>query len=442
MHVLIVDDERNFSEILINELPGAWGKRAVESVAEARQALGEDTFDVVILDLRLPDGSGLELLGDLKSQANPPEVFVLTGHGTIADAVEAMRLGVTDFITKPAGLERLESLIRAAAGRRGIETELTVPVETFDLLPPNLRRLAAQVAPLADTDLPLLIQGESGVGKDWFARFLHAASPRSQRPFVAINCAAIPEALFESEFFGFERGAFTGAEKSKAGYLEAADRGTIFLDEVGDLSAAAQAKLLRFLDSGEYYRVGSARPLHADVRVLSATNADLGERIVARTFRSDLYFRLNGFRIVIPPLRERPEDVLHFAREKVTQAGKRLTPAAEARLLGWGWPGNVRELMLALQRAIAFAGRHHEVAEAHLSLALSGRAGWEAPAPTGADPSSDALELETVIEAHILRVLRMVEGNKAKAAELLGIDPKTLYRRLKAMRERGLLPDE
>ncbi len=432
MNLLIVEDESNFREILVNELPDTWRKFAAASLAEGRRLLNEQNIDVVVLDLRLPDGSGLDLLKEMRQRVDPPEVFVLTGHGSVPEAVEAMRLGVFDFVTKPVGLDRVENLIRAAGLRRGLAVDERARDTQFAdrFLPPNLRALGRQVANLARTDIPILILGESGVGKDRFAQFIHRLSARSAEPYVTLNCAAIPENLLESELFGFEKGAFTGAVTAKPGFIETAHAGTLFLDEIAELSLPAQAKLLRTLDTGEYYRVGSVSPHKADIRFVAATNKDLKDMIQDERFREDFFFRINGFCVRIPPLRERPEDVAHISREQLSRMGKQLEPSAIMALAEHPWPGNVRELLLVLQRAVALSAGTDTIAEADIRTALGSEF------RPRCDRQTD-YSLESAVRRHIRSVLEVAEGNQAQAARLLGIDPKTLYRKLKDMKEDG-----
>jgi DNA-binding NtrC family response regulator len=423
MRLLLVEDEPNFTKILMAELPAAWEKHAVSRLQDAKQILREKDFDVAVLDLKLPDGEGLELVSMLQHHLTPPEVLVLTGHGSVQEAVRAMRMGVSDFITKPIGLEKLESLIRAAALRRDPSLGTATNEYLADFLPPSLRALGQQVLQLAATDIPILILGESGVGKDRFAQFVRLASSRAAQPMVALNCASIPENLLESELFGYEKGAFTGAHVRKQGLLQTAHQGTIFLDEIAELSMVAQAKLLRFLDTGEFYRVGSVTPSQVDVRLISATHCNLEKAIEDGKFREDFFFRINGYRTCIPPLRERPSDIEFIARAYFTSRKVKVHDDAMEMLIEYRWPGNVRELLLRLQRIEAVLGGMRNVTVAHVGQALD--------KPLSNAHTADDLSLETATLRHIRRVMRLTDGNRAHAARLLGIDPKTLYRKLK-----------
>ncbi len=335
--------------------PGRW--------AIALHLLEEREPDVVLLDLVLPDGSGLDVLRQCREAASPAEVIVLTGYATVETAIEAMKLGAYDYLTKPTRMEELELLVAKAAEKATLRREnerlraqldhLT-PVEGIVTQDAAMKELLEMVARVAASDIPVLIQGETGSGKELVARALHRNSPRNGQAFVAINCSAVSEGLLESELFGHERGAFTGATDRKAGLLEVADRGVLFLDEVGDVSAGVQVKLLRAIETGEFLRVGGIRPVRVDVRVVSASHKDLRAAVEVGQYRQDLYHRLNGVTLRLPPLRERAGDVsllsTHFLAE-FSGGAKRFSARCIEVLTSYSWPGNVRELRMVVQRA-------------------------------------------------------------------------------------------
>jgi len=435
IRVLVADDERNLRELLVRELTRKG--HAVAGVPDGQAALDrlkEEVPDVLLLDMKMPQLTGIEVLRILNDQPEAPQVIVMTGFQEVATAVEAMKLGAYDYLTKPARIEELDILVRKAAekGRlirqnvalraqldpgattsRGI---ITANAKMHDVL-----RVIDRVAP---TDSSVLILGDSGTGKELVARAVHERSPRAAQAFVPIHCGALPREVLESELFGHEKGAFTGAVNAKPGLMELADGGTLFLDEIGEMEPDSQVKLLRVLESRAFFRVGGTRPRTIDMRLVAATNRDLAEAIKANEFRQDLYYRINTITVSLPPLRERPEDIRllveHFLEQNSVYGRKRLGPAVLEHLERYEWPGNVRELQHAIQRAVILSTGEEIHAD---DLPADVRGGQTPVAPASGS-------LEEVERLHIIATLRQVGGHRAKAATLLGIDPKTLYRKI------------
>jgi two-component system nitrogen regulation response regulator NtrX len=401
---------------------------------------------VVLLDVRLPDGDGLELLEEIMTSAPETVVIMMSGHATIDLAVRATRLGAWDFLEKPVSLERLLVLLRnatasrmLAAENRRLQTPWASPIVGRS---PAIAELLAQIARAGPSSARVLIQGEHGTGKELVARALHAASPRRAGPFVAVNCSAIPEELIESELFGHERGAFTGATQSRRGRFEEAHGGTLFLDEVGDLSPRAQTKLLRVLQESELTRVGGNRPIRVDVRVIAATNRDLAAAIRGGSFREDLYFRLAVIPLTVPPLRERREDIAalveHFATQIARETARRprpFAPAALELLRRYAFPGNVRELRNLVERLIIMAPGERIGAD-QVRAVLPGAAAAAAAAAGGEPRLGEAVreferrQIEAALEAE--------GGNMTRAAARLGLERSHLY---KKMRKLGWPPE-
>ncbi len=444
--ILLVDDEENLctaaEKILVKE---NYTVTSVNSDGAAFTRLQNDHPDLVITDLALPDQDGLAVLRRAKELHPAVEVIVITGHGTVEKAVEAMRLGAYDFIEKPLDRAALIKTVAKALEKQRLTAEnlrLRGELEQTrgeDALignsPPiqTLKKLLRQIAP---TDVSVLIQGESGTGKEIVADILHALSPRKRQPIVKISCAAIPETLLESELFGYERGAFTGAGNTKAGKFELADGGTLFLDEIAEMSPQLQAKLLRVLQDGRFQRLGSTRDIQIDVRIISASHVDLPKAIADKKFREDLYYRLNVVHITIPPLRERPEDIPlladHFLRKYSPRMHKEvrvIAPSAIDQLLAHPWPGNVRELENSIQRAIAVATDD----TIHSLILCAPGPGSIAPAGIQTYGSSLTMPVGTTLaqaeERLIAETLAQCQGDKEKAAKLLGVSSRTLYRR-------------
>ncbi len=442
IRVLVVDDDQAIREALSRTLE-KFGYEVV--LAEDGQAgldrIREGGIHILLVDLLMPKVSGQDLLRAAKSLAPDVEVIVITGHGTVEDAVEAMKEGAYDFITKPFRRVQLERTIKRAAEKQTLVLQNRRLQQSLDEMrgagqivgtSAVMRRTLDLVGQIAPSTATVLIQGESGTGKELIAHAIHQGSPRRERAFIRVNCAALPETLLESELFGYERGAFTGAVARKEGRFELADGGTLFMDEIGDLSPATQAKLLRVLQEGEFERLGGTRTLRADVRLVAATNSDLPALVRERRFREDLYYRLNVITIRVPPLRERVEDIPllahHFLRRYAEKNAKTIsgfTDEALDLLQAHAWPGNVRELENVIERAVVLT---------HKSLISP------ADLPETLVPSEQASRqlvisigtpLEEVEDRLIEETLRHTKGDKTLAARLLGIATRTIYRRMK-----------
>lgn len=441
--LLLVDDDDTFRLVLAREL----GHRGfdVAMASSGREALRDMEVaqpDIILLDLQLPDRSGMEVLDAVKDLSPGSEVIMLTGHGSMDTAIRAIRAGAFDYVSKPCPLDELEVRIQRALERQALNRRTTVlergltPRDPGDWLVGQSRgflkllQLTERVAP---TDSTVLITGETGSGKEMVAKLLHSRSSRAKRPFVVVECAALQEELLQSELFGHERGAFTGADRRKAGLFEVADGGTIFLDEIGEVSPSTQVKLLRVLDTGSFRHVGGTQEIRVDVRVVAATNRDLDTWVAKGLFREDLYYRLSTIILRLPPLRERGEDVDLLADHFVTLLNnrfglqKRIGSEARQLLREHDWPGNVRELLHAVERAL-IVSEGDEIASQHLPRALR-----FAKAPARRSNGSRALpSLEELEREHIERVLDSVEGHRGRAAAILGISERNLYRKLKA----------
>jgi len=443
IRVLVADDERNLRELMVREL-GRKGHE-VDDVGDGEAALArlqEASYDVVVLDMKMPKREGIEVLRELQALAEPPQVIVMTGFQEVSTAVEAMKLGAYDYLTKPTKIEELDIVIRKAAEKGQLVRDneaLRAHAPGGEPASGILTKSAAMQAALrivervAPTDSAVLILGDSGTGKELVARAIHELSHRAQRPFVPIHCGALPREVFESELFGHEKGAFTGAVGTKPGLVELADGGTLFLDEIGEMEPDSQVKVLRALETGTFFRVGGTRPRRVDVRLVAATNRDLAEAMKTGAFRQDLYFRINTIAVKLPPLRERREDIAllatHFVGTTAAYGVKRLSPRVLAALEAYDWPGNVRELLHAIERAVILS-KAEEIQPEDLPPEVLG-----APAAAAAPGGS----LEQIERQHIVATLRQVSGHRGKAAALLAIDPKTLYRKIIAY---GIAQDE
>ena len=434
--IAIVDDEENVGASLRLVLEGAGYRVDVcRTAGEFRRRLPRLHADAYLLDVRLPDGSGLELL-PLVAEGRAP-VIMISGHGTIADAVAATRAGAFDFLEKPLGRDRLLLVLKHALGQAALQQENARLRELVGDGPrmigssPAFRRAVEQATQVARSDARVLLAGESGTGKELLAAHIHHSSPFSTGPFVKVNCAAIPVDLLESELFGHEKGAFTGATASRKGKFELADGGTIFLDEVGDLHEASQAKLLRVLQEGEFQRVGGEETRHVSVRVISATNQDLPVRVAGRTFREDLYYRLSVVPIRVPPLRERPDDIRplseYFVEEFCRRNNfkpKRVEEAVFEEFRAYRWPGNIRELRNVVERMAILAPDPITVDAVPVEIRLSRQAG---PASTLEETRAQA-ERETIRHA-----LEQAGWNVTAAARALGIERTRLHKRMRAL---------
>jgi two-component system response regulator AtoC len=452
--LLIVEDE----PVLLRNLAKAfesrgWTARQAVSLAEARRAAAETAPDVVLLDLRLPDGSGLELLGELAATTPDLPVIMMTGHGSVADAVEAMKRGARDFVQKPLELEEIRLKVERALGAARQQREIAYYRERDHIAgsivgeSEAIRRLHGLVERLARaTSGPrgpaptVLLLGETGTGKGLVARALHAAGGRRDRPFIEVNCTALPETLMEAELFGHERGAFTDARTARAGLFEAADGGTLFLDEIGHISPALQSKFLKVIEEKTVRRIGAAAARAVDVHVIAATSRDLEAAVRLGEFGEDLYQRLAVAVIRIPPLRERGSDVVVLARHFLAAAASRygspprsFSAAAEAALQAHGWPGNVRELANAMERAVLFSDAETlEPADLGIDPAAAAQ-GRVAAGPSGAvvvELPEGGLALEAVERALLAAALNKADGNQSAAARLLGVSRDTLRYRM------------
>jgi two-component system response regulator AtoC len=436
IRVLVVDDEEPLRRLLKKEL--ARKGFAVEVARDGKTALDilkENTFDILLLDIIMPGIDGISLMKKLRTDPASPAIIVLTGRATVETAVEAMKHGAYDYLTKPYKLDELVIIINRAYeyGRLSIKSRLLqqelvrkeTPAE-FICASRQMKDILVLVRKIAPTDSPVFIQGESGTGKELVANTIWQHSKRSDFPFIALNCAALSENLIESEIFGHEKGAFTNAYQTKYGIVEVADKGTLFLDEIGEMPLGPQAKLLRFLDSGEFRRVGSNKTLRVNVRLIAATNKELIELVKKGGFREDLYYRLNVINITIPPLRERTDDIpglaAHFLVKYSRKMSKQIegfTSKAMGILGNYSWPGNVRELENVVERAVILCDAE-KIDSEDLSITV------QPLKVLSANPS-----LEEIEKNYILRVLKEANGNQSKASQTLGIDRKTLYLKLK-----------
>jgi DNA-binding NtrC family response regulator len=455
--VLLVEDKHELRAMLRKALERSG--YAVDEAADGNAAierLRARRYLVVLTDLKLPGSSGIDVLR-ASAQADPTvAVILMTAYGSIEEAVTAMKEGAFDFIQKPVDLDHLKLLVERAARQQELIRENLVLREEYSArygFPrivgehPAMKRISEQVQRVAATDSTVLLLGESGTGKELFARAIHHLSARRDGPFVALNCAAIPEGLVETEIFGHERGAFTGAGARRLGRLEMAHRGTLFLDEIGELPAAMQAKLLRVLEERRFERVGGTAAIEVNVRILSATNRDLRAAVAAKAFREDLWFRIAAVPLEIPPLRERGADVLllaeHFLekyRREFRKPGLALDDEAKRRLGEYAWPGNVRELQNTIERA-AILARSETIAAADLRLPAPQPTTAEMPEgmlPAGFDWSGTLEEVAGRAQSHverflISRALAEAKWNKTRAAELLGVSYKTLLAKIRAL---------
>lgn len=440
--ILIVEDDRNQADAVSEALQRVGHECVVVTAPRRASAILESrSFDLVITDLMMQDLDGMDILRAVKSINPTTEVIVITGHASIETAVGAIRQGAYDYIEKPLNVEVLRDRVSKALERRRLVAqtkELSAQLdERFGFAGvvgnnPQMRRVVEIARQIAPTNTTVLITGESGTGKELIARAIHNNSPRRHRNFVALNCAALSEGILESELFGHEKGAFTGAAALRRGRFEYADGGTLFLDEVGDMPMSTQIKLLRVLEDGEIMRVGSNDPIRVDVRLISATNRDLNAAIAEKAFREDLYFRLKVVTLALPPLRERAEDIAlladYFMKEFSRQHGKTITalsPAALQALQAYTWPGNVRELRNAVETMVALAqGNTLDVQQLPPEIPGAVR-----PGPSAA--SLGTMTLEEAERQLIANALRATEGNRQEAARRLGIGERTLYRKIK-----------
>ena len=438
--LLIVDDEPDFLEPAFRYFQRQ-GYRVV-AAANAEQALALQTkqhFHVAVLDQNMPGMNGLDLLERLRYEDEELKVVMLTGGGSISSAVDAMKRGAMDYLSKPFGLDDLDRLIRRAARSQTLEREnkhlkrqLAQSQSNKPLIGQSagiveVKRLVERIAPC---DKPVLILGESGTGKELVARAIHAQCPLANRPLVVINCAALPESLLESELFGHEKGAFTGATDAKSGLFEVADGGTLFIDEFGELAGGLQAKLLRVLEDGSMRRIGSVKERRVKVRLIAATNRDLAKEVAAGRFREDLYYRVNVLSIQIPPLRERLDDIPLLLEHMLGNQWK-LGPGVLDLFQSVDWPGNIRQMVNALERAKILAD--DSIIELHNlppELLKAAHNPVDVQETAHVTAIGDAVPMDSISKMHVTEVLRRNNGNKAKAARELGIARRSLYRML------------
>ncbi len=448
--ILVVEDKPSMRQMLLDTLAAeAYPADGVDSAEEALSRLRGERYDLVLTDVQLPGMSGFDLLAAVREQEPLLPIVLLTAFGTVEGAVRAMKEGAYDFLTKPVDVDRLLIVVqRALEKRRIVADNLVLREELRERLDPpvivgeaeSIRATLATARKAAATDATVLLLGESGTGKELVARAIHHASPRAALPLVTVNCATIPKDLLENELFGSEKGAFTGADRRKLGRFELADRGTIFFDEIGDLPIELQSKLLRVLQERQFERVGGTKPVFVDVRVIAATNKSLREEVKRGAFREDLFYRLNVIPIELPPLRERPGDVVLIARWFVAQLSRelrkpeaRLTSAALDRLARYSWPGNIRELRNTIERALILAERP-EIDLAEIALHDEEPDDEAAAVAVGAATGLSAAKRETIRRFEVTTIRRVLEetkGNKAEAARRLSLSYKSLWSKVK-----------
>lgn len=436
IQILVIDDEDPIRNLLARmiELEGykVWKASDCQS---ALKLLKAQPFDVVLCDVFLPDGNGVDFIREIKKHRPEAEVILLTAHGNIPDGVQAIKNGAFDYITKGDDNRKIiPTISRAVDEVEKKKGKVAPPVSySFDSIigsSNGLKQAVALARKVADTDVPVLLTGETGTGKEVFSHAIHYASPRSQYPIMAINCSAFSKDLLESELFGYKAGAFTGAMKDKPGLFEVANHGTVFLDEIGEMAFDLQARLLRVLETGEYIKVGDTKPTKVDVRIISATNRDLKKEIENGHFREDLYFRLSVFQIHLPPLRERKEDIEMLAETflkrfstKLKKEIKGMTSEVVDILTGAEWRGNIRELKNVMERSAIVCDEEVTVQDLPIDLQCAGM---------DEEQGKEEFELAVIEQKHITKVLQYTRGNKTEAARLLKIGLATLYRKIEA----------
>lgn len=447
--VLLVDDDGAYREVMAGELNRlGYEVTAVASGEEALRRVAASEPEVVLLDLRLPGMNGLEVLKSVHADAPATEVIMMTGHGSIDTAIESVRIGAFDYVVKPCPLDELDVRIQRALERRTLrqrtnllERALTPPDlgSSFIGNSPEFCRMLNVITRIAPSDATVLITGETGSGKERVAKMIHARSPRSEKPFVVVECAALQENLLQSELFGHERGSFTGADRAKPGLFEVAHGGTIFLDEIGEISPAVQTTLLRVLDTSTFRHVGGTKEIHVDVRVLTATNRDIGAMVRQGHFREDLFYRLSTITLEVPPLRARGEDIKLLAEHFVAALNERFGSTRQISeetmqlLRRHNWPGNVRELLHVVEAALLLC-EGSSIQPEHLPAALRGSK--PVPLASVANHNSQVPTLQEAERTHIRAALEASNGHRGNAARILGISERNLYRKL---REHNLL---
>ena len=448
--VLVVEDDDAMRELLVEELGDAgYRVRAAPGGHQGLELARSERMDLVITDLRMPDLDGFDLIRDVGALPDPPHIVMITAFGSIETAIKAVKLGAYDYITKPFELEELlllvektlaERTLRRQVARLQREVERQFGFENVIARSEAMKEVLGLVGRIATSTASVLITGESGTGKELIARAIHYNSPRTKAPFVAVNLAAVPETLIESELFGHKRGAFTDARTDRIGLFAEADTGSIFLDEIGELALPLQAKLLRVLQEHELRPLGSTKTQRIDVRVIAATNRNLESMLADGSFREDLYYRLNVIQVDLPPLRSRPEDVIPLAEHFLAGVGQRqdpprrfrIAPEAQQLLLAYAWPGNVRELHNVLERGVALARGDELRADD-----LPGHVRERKPGDFLAAAVARRMTMADLEREYIERVLEDEGGNKTRAAQRLGLDRKTLYRKLDEYARQG-----
>lgn len=434
--ILIVDDEASVRESLKDWfLEEGFIVDAASCGKEALEKMAQTNWDLFFIDMKMPGMSGLELQERIKKINPNSTIIIITAYASVESAILAMKMGAYDYITKPFDPEYLALLVRNAMERNKLVEESSRLKQSLDQTSstkkiigesPNIKRVIELIEVVSETDSTVLIRGESGTGKELVARAIHANSKRRYAPMITINCGALPESVLESELFGHEKGAFTGAQYSRKGKFEMADGGSIFLDEIGNISPKIQMELLRVLEEKKFYRVGGSKEISADFRVISATNTDLEAAMGCGEFRGDLYYRLNVFSIEIPPLRDRHDDIellathfLNYYSSSMNKKQKKMNPAALDACLNYSWPGNVRELENAMERAMVIC-QGDEILPIHLPFTQNGK-----------QLNQTLISLEQVQKEHIKSLLQKTDWNITKTASLLGIDRVTLYNKIK-----------
>jgi DNA-binding NtrC family response regulator len=456
--VIVIDDEPIIRRSLELQLRGSRLTVALcSTIKEAEKYLAKDSFDLMFVDVRLPDGDGTDLLTRLANRPDKPLIVMMTGYGTIESAVNCIRIGAFDYIIKPFAASQIDVILKKAENYdQAVKVSQILVQESTDSAPligdgPAMQRLRGMIQKVASTDATVLLSGENGTGKELVAAEIFRLSGRSKNPFIRVNCAAISETLIESEFFGHERGAFTGATEKREGRFELANDGTILLDEISEVSLKLQAKLLRVLQEREFERVGGNRTIKVNVRVLATTNRILQKAVERGEFRQDLYYRLNVFPIVVPPLRDRKEDLAQLSRVFLARIARRngsepplLTPQTLKILHAYDWPGNVRELQNVMERAVILTEPGQEITphilEPMFPIELLGQA-WvsETVADGGTEPKEMSfpeiiVPLEEVEKEYILHALRKANGNRTHTAQMLGISIRTLRNKLNELK--------
>jgi len=436
-HILIAEDDRLLNRLLVGELKRmGYAAEGVHGWAEARAHLARREPSLIITDVRLPDANIMDILPTLASE-HP--VIVLTAYGTVQEAVAAMKAGAMEYLTKPINPDELELKIERVLEHCNMQRDhqfckARLRPDPYALMvgdSPAMAEVQHLIDAVATTDATVLVLGESGTGKELVAHAIHARSPRAPRNFVAVDCCTLQEKLFESELFGHEKGAFTGADRQKPGLIEAASGGTLFLDEIGEIEPAIQAKLLRVLETGQYRRLGGVKDLSANVRIVAATNRDLLQMGAEGRFRTDLYYRLSAFSLSVPPLRERLGDIPKLVQHILAHHGfsrrynKRVAPAAMNLLMGYAYPGNVRELRNMIERAVILSGASEEIRSEH--FALNGAVDRPAPVDFHFDHDPSLEEME---KRYLETLVRKYAGHRVRIAAILGVSERNIYRLL------------